>query len=535
MTLGQTEHDVIVIGGGSNGLVTAAYLARAGLDVLVLERRHLVGGAAATEELFPGFHISTCSYLIHLLQDRVVKDLDLYRHGLRVLPIDPFRFFPLPDGRYLHQWQDESRTCGEYETFGAGDGAGYRRWLHFWTKAATLIHRYFLTEPPTIEELRADVRGTGEEALVERLLSGTMTALLDEYFVSDEAKASVVQTLDVKEFDRPGVLLGYATARTPHWMDPSGQGLAVGGMGALSLSVARAAEGFGAKIRVGADVVRILCDDRRAYGVVLADGQELRSRMVVSNADPKRTFLQLLPADHRTPTIRSEMERLDTDCGTMKLHTAVDELPDFSRHLGAGFDPRSLVMIRICPSTTYYRKSVEDAMAGKVSAAPIFDIQIPTVYDTSIAPQGKHIVSMWIRYEPVHPKGSTWDELRQGEGERLIDLFTEYAPNFRKSVTDWLLLTPVDIERRLNITDGNYHHTNHAPGQLLGNRLFSRGGYRTPIAGLYMCGAGTHPGGEVSGAPGHNAAQAILVDVQSAKTEAGSRAPSARTKPSSRP
>jgi phytoene dehydrogenase-like protein len=296
-------------------------------------------------------------------------------------------------------------------------------------------------------------------------------------------------------------------------------------MGAVSQSVARAAERFGAKIRVGADVVKILCDNQRAYGVVLADGQELRSKIVVSNADPKRTFLELVQADHRTADIRSAVERLDTECGTMKLHTVVDELPDFSRHLGVGFDPRSLVMIRICPSTQYYRKSVEDASAGRVSSNPIFDIQIPTVYDTSIAPPGKHIVSMWIRYEPVHPKGSTWDELRQGEGERLIDMFTEYAPNFRKSVRDWLLLTPLDIERRLNITDGNYHHTNHSPGQLLGDRLFQRGGYRSPIAGLYMCGAGTHPGGEVSGAPGHNAAHAILADLQSGESARRSRPP----------
>lgn len=516
----QTVHDAIVIGGGSNGLVAAAYLARAGLDVVVLEQRHIVGGAAATEEVFPGFQISTCSYLVHLLQDKVVNDLGLHRHGLRVIPLDPFRFFPLPDGRSLRQWQDEERTMREYEQFGRRDGQGYRTWRQFWGRAASLIHRFFLSEPPTLEELEVMVRGTDDEPLLDRLIYGTMTDLLDECFESDISKASIVQTLDVKEFNGPAVLLGYASARTPNWMDPRNQGLAIGGMGSISNAMAAAAREFGTTIRVGSEVRRILCDDGHAAGVLLADGQVLQSRMIVSNADPKRTFLNLVPDDYRTPEIKSTMEHLDTECGTMKLHAAVDELPDFSRHLGDGFEPRNLVMIHICPSTEYYRKSVADAASGRPSEGPILDIQIPTVYDASIAPRGKHIVSMWIRYEPVHPDGTTWDRLRQPEGERLMNLFGEFAPNFVRSVRDWTLYTPLDIERRLYLTDGNYHHINHSAGQLLGDRLFKGGGYRTPIPGLYMCGAGTHPGGEVSGAPGHNAARVILADLRAAGTPA---------------
>lgn len=508
-----------MVGAGSNGLVAAAYLARAGLDVLVLERRHIVGGAAATEELFPGFQISTCSYLVHLLQGKIARELRLFERGLRILPLDPFRFFPLPDGRSIRQWQDEERTAREYERFGQRDGRGYKHWNQFWNRAASLVHRYFLDDdPPTVAELVERSKGTSDEPFLERLIHGTMTELLDECFEADESKASIVQTLDVKRFDGPCVLLAYATVRTPHWMDPSDQGLAVGGMGAVTGAMADAAREYGAKFRLGAEVKEILCDERGAVGVRLTDGQVIRSHRVVSNADPKQTFLGLL-GDGRLPSeTRARIERLDSECGTMKLHTIVDALPDFSRHLGKGFEPRDLVMTHICPSTAYYQRSVEDALAGRVSAQPIMNIQVPTVYDTSIAPAGKHIVSMWIRYEPVHPSGSSWDAIREAEGRRLIELFGEYAPNFPASVMDWTLFTPRDIETRLSMTDGNYHHINHAAGQLLGDRLFPGGGYRTPIPALYMCGAGTHPGGEVSGAPGHNAANAILKDIAKAST-----------------
>ncbi len=430
--MNQTPYDAIVVGAGHNGLVAATYLARAGLDVLILERRSIVGGACATEEIFPGFRVSTCSYMVHGLQDKIVRDLNLVRNGYHVQQYDPVGFRPYPDGRYLLRWRDLERTCAEIAKFSQHDADAHRRWTDFWHRVGSLLNPYFLTDPPTIAELRQKVRGTEEEALLERLISGTLTELLDQHFETDAVRVSHLQTHDMKNPNEPGVLLGIASILSPDLMvDPRNQGLVIGGMGGVTRAMARAAANAGVKLRLGAEVRRILVDENRAQGVELIDGQVFRSKLVLSNADPKRTFLQ----------------------------------------------------------------------------------QIPTVYDPTIAPDGKHIVSMWVRYYPVHPNGATWDDLREAEGNRLIDALTVYAPNFRRSLIDWVLYTPADLEQRVGLTDGNIHHLSHRPGQVLGDRLAGTGGYRTPVQGLYICGAGAHPGGEVTGGPGHNAAHAVLADL----------------------
>jgi phytoene dehydrogenase-like protein len=510
----QTPYDAIIVGGGHNGLVGAAYLARAGLDVLVLERRHVVGGACATEEIFPGFQVSTCSYIVHALQDVVVRDLDLHRHGYHVQQYDPTSFLPLPDGRSLLLWHDSERTCEEIAKFSRHNADGYRRWAEFWGQVARLFNRFFLTEPPTLAELRDQVRGTEDESVLDRLVTGTLTELIDEYFETEQAKLAVLHTMDTTDPDEPGVLFGKSGTLPGRFADRRNQGIVTGGMGGLTSAMARAVQSFGGKIRLGAEVRRILVEDNRARGVELVDGQVFRSKLVLSNADPKRTFLQLVGADNLDPAVTASITALRTDFGSLKFHAAVNELPDFSRYLGPGYDPRYSAMIRLCPSIEYYRNCSRDVAKGRATRYPLIDIQIPTVYDQTVAPPGKHIVSIWVRYYPVHPNEATWDDLREAEGNRLIDAVTEYAPNFRKSLIDWLVYTPADLERRVGLTDGNIHHLTHALGQLLGDRLFTKGGYRTPVAGLYMCGAGAHPGGEVSGAPGHNAAHAVLADLR---------------------
>jgi phytoene dehydrogenase-like protein len=511
----KTIHDAVIVGGGHNGLVCAAYLAKAGLDVLVLERRHMVGGACATEEIFPGYCISTCSYVAYILQDKVVNDLELRKHGYQVHPLPMKRFFPYPDGRSLIFWNETKRTCAEIEArFSKKDAEGYAAIQEFWWRAGSLFNRYFLSEPPTLDELKAHVRGTEDEALLERLLHGTLTELVDELFESDEVKAAAIShVMAGKGMDEPGVLFAYAATKPNALVDNNNQGIVVGGMGGITAAMRRSAESAGAKIRCGVEVKRIVIEAGRATGIELTDGQIIHARRVISNADPKRTFLGLVEAEHVAPAVRESISKLETTHATLKFHAAVSELPDLSRYLGQNFDPTLISTIGLGPTTAWYRQSVQDALDGVVTRCPVIDVQIPTVYDRTVAPEGKHIVSMWVRFLPVKPKAGSWDDLREEVGNQLIDLFTEYAPNFRRSLVDWLVYTPADIEQRLGITDGNFRHTDHTMGQLLDQRLFARGGHRTPIPGLYMCGAGTHPGGDVSGAPGHNAAHAILADL----------------------
>lgn len=508
-------YDVIIVGGGHNGLVSAAYLARTGLRVLVLERRATVGGAVATEELFPGFRISSCSFTTHILQDRVVDDLDLYRHGYRVHRLDPELFVPFPDGRRIVFWRDPARTQREIARISAHDAESYPAWIDFWLRVARLLNPYFLDDaPPTLAQLVARLAGTEEGALLDRLIHAPVREVLDEFFQSEQVQAAMLGNVDLRSLDEPGDLLGWASVKPNLLVNQANQGLLPGGMGTLATAFARAAGAAGAVIRTGTEVRRIVVDDGGVTrGVELADGQLVRARVVISNADPKRTFLGLVEPGAVTPQLATRIRALETTSGSVKLHAAVTELPDFAHYFDDEVDPRTVAMVRIAPSSTYIANSLRDAASGRPTRYPIITLQIPTVYDPTIAPPGQHIVSMWVKFQPARPATGGWDEIRDTVREQLIDVVTEYAPNFRRSIIDSIMYTPLDMEQRVGLTDGNIHHLDHSATQLLGDRLFPGGGYRTPIAGLYMCGAGTHPGGEVSGAPGHNAARVVLADL----------------------
>jgi phytoene dehydrogenase-like protein len=287
-------------------------------------------------------------------------------------------------------------------------------------------------------------------------------------------------------------------------------------MGGITQALARSATSAGARIRTEAEVERIGVEGGRVRGVVLRDGQEVSARLVVSNADPKRTFLRLLDRDCLEPRFRQRVERLQTRAAYLKFHAALDGLPTFSamEALGAERDPRWLAYTQICPSVDYYCQSWADALDGRPSRSPVLSVQIPTVYDPTLAPTGSHVMSVWVQYAPVH---AAWDSLRAQTGEHLIDTLARYAPDVRRTIRDWMLLTPPDLEARVGLTDGNIRHLDMVVGQMLAQRPLSGwSDYRTPVGGLYLCGAGTHPGGEVTGAPGHNAAQVILRDLGAA-------------------
>ncbi|MBV7340198.1 NAD(P)/FAD-dependent oxidoreductase [Chloroflexi bacterium TSY] len=508
-----TQYDAIVVGGGHNGLVTANYLARAGMQILVLERRNFVGGACITEELFPGFRVSSCSYICHILQDQVIEDLELRNYGFEIHSLEPTRFHPFPDGQYLLGWHDDERTAEEIRRLSPRDAGRFPDWIAFWERAAGILHRYFLTEPPTLAEVAASVRDTPDEPVFERMLTGNMKDLVAEYFESDLVRATYIDAQDAGDVSAPGSIMAVAYYKSTMFSDDRNVGIPYGGMGGITQAMARSAQANGVEIRLNAEIERIAIRNGRAAGVILTDGEEIEADVVISNADPKRTFLTLVDPAALDPGFVARIQRLKTNVSYLKFHCALRELPDFSAHLGDGFNPQYLASTRICPSVEYYEQCRDDARRGLPSSCPVMSIQIPSVYDKSLTPPDQHVMSIWVLYAPVRLREGSWDDANERVGEHLIDTVNAYAPNFRNAIIDWTLFTPADLERRVYLTDGNIRHLDITPEQMLAQRSNQRrSSYSTPIEGLYLCGAGTHPGGEVTGAPGHNAAKAILRD-----------------------
>jgi phytoene dehydrogenase-like protein len=537
--MSDREYDAIIVGAGHNGLVCAGYLARAGLRVLVLERRPIVGGACATEELFPGYKFNTCAQGTRHVQPKIIHDLQLRKNGVgdvylpdpslfRPFPdgrhlffwqdearTDPSLFRPFPDGRHLFFWQDEARTVEEIRRYSRHDAAAYPAWVALQERILTIFEPYVMQEPPTLSEVFAKLRGTYDELLLEKILTTGRADMLDEFFELDILKACLVSSGDAGDPRAVGSAIPYVSYALVHipdeYRDEYFAGIPRGGVGVITRAMANAAEGFGAEIRTNAEVRQILVAGGEARGVVLADGTRIGGRLVVSNADPKRTFLKLVGEQHLDAGFAAQIRRLRSNVAYLKFHAAVSELPDFSHYLGPSYEPRLGCRFYINPSVEAYEQAWRDAVNGIPSRRPVLSVQIMSIYDDTLAPPGQHVVSMFGMYAPVTPAHGTWDDLREAVGENFINIVTEYAPNFRRSITHWLAETPFDLERRVGLTGGNIHHVDVIPSQMLARRpLPGWSHYQTPVPRLWLCGAGTHPGGEVCGAPGHNAAQAIL-------------------------
>ena len=506
----MADYDAIVVGGGHNGLVAAFYLARAGRRVCVLERRPFVGGACATEELFPGYLVSSCSYIVWNLQEKVVVDMDLARHGFVRTPVDPLPVLPLRGNEYLAFWADEERTKAEVGRVNARDAERYSDWLHFWYRAAGLVHPFFLREPPTSAELREHARAIGEEALLDKLLAASIADIAAEYLTDPRVAAAQVLICDVGDPYAPGSAWSEAWWHTNEH-NGSVPSVVRGGMGAITRAMASAVTEQGGEIRTDAAVERILVENGRAAGVRLSGGQVLTSDVILSNADPKRTFLRLLGPEDLPATFRAQIEQISTRAAYLKFHAILDRPLDLSDYIGEGYDPRYSTYVTIAPDGfDTYRRAWQQAQRGEVATEPVCHIQVPTAYDDSLTNAGGEVVSIWVMYAPVRPTSGTWDHLREPTAHALIDWVTQFIPNFRSDMRQWQLMTPADIEAKHQMTDGNIRHIDMIPGQLYGDRPLPGAGYDTPIAGLYLCGNGTHPGGEVTGAPGHNAAHHIL-------------------------
>lgn len=509
--------------------MAAAYLARAGRRVLVLEKRELVGGCAVTEELWPGYHVSTAAYLTSLLQERIIRDLDLPRFGYRVDAKDPAFFSPFPDDRYLFMWQDSGKTLQEIAKFSKHDAEVFPAYERHLERIAEVVESLLLTTPPEfpptgigdfIEYLKLAGRlrklNAKEMVGLVKIFTSSAADLLDDWFESDEIKVTLATD---------GVIGANGGPRSPgtayilmhHVMGSVGGkrglwGFVRGGMGAVSNAIADSARSRGVEIRILAGVERIQVSNGRVKGVVLEGGEEIQADIVASNATPQSTFLRLLDGALLPPDFVAQIKRYRSEGTSCKINLALSGLPVF-RAFPQTPGPQHGATMHICPSMEYVERAWDDAKYGRPSGSPLLELTVPTMYDPSLAPQGKHIMGIFLQYAPYTLKGATWDELREPFADRVFDIIEEYAPGFKSLVIERQVLTPYDLEQRFGLTGGNIFHGEMSLDQMFVMRPFAGcARYRTPINGLYLCGSGTHPGGGVMGAPGYNAAREILKD-----------------------
>ncbi len=525
------KHDAIIVGGGHNGLVAAGYLARAGLDVVVLERRSLVGGCAVTEEIWPGYRVSTGAYLQSLLLEQIVRDLELHRFGYRVEAKEPPFFSPFPDGRHLFMWQDAARTHDEIAKFSRRDAAKLGEYEAHLEKLAEIVESLLLVTPPEFPpasiggfldwlKLAGRLRGLSAKqmAALVRIFTQSASDFLDDWFESPELKVTLATDGVIGANGGPRSA-GTAYILLHHCMGGVGGrrgvwGFVKGGMGAVCDAMAESARSRGAEIRVDAPVSRILTRQGRAAGVILESGEEIEARVVASNADPKVTFLRLVEPGALPDDFVADIRRFRCEGTSCKINLALNGLPDF-RCLPGTPGPQHRATMHLCPSIDYVERAWDDAKYGRPSREPLLEMTIPTMYDPSLAPPGKHVMGIFLQYAPYTLREASWDTEREPFADRVMDLIAGYAPNIHSIVEHRQVLTPLDLERRFGITGGNIFHGEMSLDQMFVMRpVPGWARHRTPLEGLYLCGSGAHPGGGVMGAPGHNCAREILRDLR---------------------
>ena len=526
----MSDPDAILIGAGHNGLTCAAYLAMAGLRVRVLERRGVVGGACVTEEFHPGFRNSTAAYTVSLLQPKVIRDLKLHEHGLRIVERRAQNFLPLPDGGYL--LTGEGRTEREIAKFSAKDAVRYTAYQAKIGRLADVLRSLVLKPPPNLVlgNLPRGLRELGKVAEIGRLLwqSGSIRAAfdlfrrsagatLDDWFESDPIKAVLGFDAVVGNLASPYtpgsayVLLhhgfGEVNGKQGVW------GHAIGGMGAITQAMANAAAEHGVRIDVRAEVREVIVERGRAAGVVLENGVPVRARAVVANVDPQRLFQTLVPREAVPRATAARMKTWKAGSGTFRINVALSKLPDFSALPGAG--DHLTAGIILAPSLSYMDRAYRDCIRYGWSREPIIEMVIPSTLDDSLAPGGAHVASLFCQHvAPQFDDGSSWDQHREKVADLMIDTVDSYAPGFKASVVGRQSLSPFDLERIFGLPNGDIFHGALTLDQLFSARpMWRYADYRMPIPGLYLCGSGAHPGGGVTGAPGHNAAQAVIVDL----------------------
>jgi len=530
----RNDTDVLVIGGGHNGLVCAAYLAAAGLRVRVLERRHVVGGAAVTEEFHPGFRNSTASYTVSLLNPRVIRELRLREHGLRIVERPYANFLPLPDGRSFRLGGEHGQA--EVAKWSLRDAERLPAYHAMLDRVVAVLRELMPRTPPNVtdrfvfadwlasysvaKQLRhLDMRGRRD--LLD-LFAKSAGELLDAWFESEPLKAVLGWDSVVGNFASPYtpgsayVLLhhvfGEVNGKSGTW------GHAVGGMGAITEAMRRECEARGVVIETGAAVEAVLVEGGRATGVRLADGRELRARTLASNLNPKLLYQRLVPREALDTDLAERIDRYRCGSGTFRMNVALAELPDFTAAPGTRLQPHHQSGILVGPSLRYFEQAYFDAKSKQHNPgwarAPIVELVVSSTLDDTLAPPGRHVASLFCQH--VHPEvDGGWDAHRDTVAQLMIDTVDAYAPNFRRSVLGYRALSPLDLERDFGLVGGDIFHGALGPDQLFSARpLLGQADYRGALPGLYLCGSGTHPGGGVTGLPGRNAAREILKDLR---------------------
>jgi phytoene dehydrogenase-like protein len=520
------HYDVIVIGGGHNGLTNAAYLAKAGKKVVVLERRHVLGGAAVTEEIIPGFLFSECSYVVSLLRPEIIRDLDLPRHGLEILPLDG-TFTPMPSGDYLWRMNDHGRTVREIRRHSRVDAEAYEEFSKMMTPMCRFVKPILSMIPPDPTTLRPkDLKqlhfliqrfrdlSSDERYTLIQLMTMSAADFLDQWFETDVLKATMSASGII------GTFLGIRSPGTAyvllhHYMGEidgafRSWGFSRGGTGAISNAIAAAAREAGVEIRTKAGVAKIIVKNGRACGVALQSGEELSANVVSSSVDPHLTFEKFLEPNELPGEFLADVKRYKYRGSSGKVNLALDGLPEFRCLPGDGAHLRGAVSIS--PSVEYMERAYDDAKYGKFSRRPYIDMVIPSLTDPSVAPPGKHVMSCFVQYAPYKLAEGTWDDQqREAFGNNVIDTISEHIPNIRNIIVGRQVLTPLDLEREFGLTQGNIFQ-----GELSLEQLFflrpvpGWAYYKTPVENLYMCGSATHPGGGIMAAPGRIASQVIL-------------------------
>ncbi|HXY15059.1 MAG TPA: NAD(P)/FAD-dependent oxidoreductase [Terriglobales bacterium] len=534
----SSQYDAIVIGAGHNGLTAASYLAGAGLSTLVLERREIVGGCCVTEEIAPGCRASTTSYIASMLRPEIIRDLELASHGLRMVPCDPALQVPFPDGQVIPWWADRDRTIAELRKISAKDANTFVRVDDELKKLARYLQPFFLEPPPEFEVdglqswwnlLRVGKRFRGitnnEIAQLISFLTGSLGDFLDRNYESEKIKtlflANNVYGKHGGPYD-PGTALGllFHLLSGGEFELQGFYGHVIRGMGAITQALAAAARKRGVEIRTSAPVALINVRNGRVRSVVLEDGTEIAARVILSNADPKRTFLGLIEKSELPEDFRHAVQGIKMNGPCAKVNLVLAEEPRVNG-MPSDASPAQRALFTLVPSLEFAERCYDIAKFGEIPEQLWVDCVVASNVDNTLAPEGRHIMTCFVQYVPYFLRSGTWDQNRDLLGDRVIKKIAEYAPNVAGAVVARQVLTPLDLERIYGLTEGNIFHGDLTLEQLFFMRpVAGWSQYRTPISGLYLCGAGAHPGGGVTGAPGHNAAFQVLRDLRRKHKEA---------------